>query len=155
MDILVFTVESERYALLARDVDQVVRSVAITDLPGAPIVVEGIIDVRGTIVPVLDIRRRFDLPQRAPVLSDLLIIASAGSRRVALRANASASIQQIDPDALLDRPEDTLRQSRYVAGLARLPDGMVVIHDLGGFLSEAESESLARALSDKEAQRVA
>lgn len=146
--------DSERYALPAGNVNQVVRSVAITDLPGAPIVVEGVIDVRGAIVPVLDLRRRFDLPERAPALSDLLIIASAGSRRVALRADGQASIEQID-EAALTRPDDSLRRSRYVAGLASLPDGMVVIHDLASFLSEAESESLAKALADKRSTPVA
>ena len=154
MNILVFAVDSERYALLARDVDQVVRSVAVTDLPGAPLVVEGLIDVRGTIVPVLDLRRRFGLPRREPTLNDLLIIASSGSRRVALRADGGASIQRIDP-ATLGRPDDSLKQSPYVAGLARLPDGIVVIHDLARFLSEAESESLAKALADNKSLRVA
>ena len=154
MDILVFTLDARRYALLACDVVQVVRSVAITELPGAPLVVEGVIDVRGDILPVLNLRRRFDLPKRPPGLSDLLIIAAAGSRRIAVRVDAHAGVQRIDP-AALSRTDDTLSQSRYVAGLARIPDGMVVIQDLASFLSEAESDSLARALADNQSQHVA
>lgn len=154
MDILVFAVDSDRYALLASAVEQILRSVAVTGLPGAPLVVEGVVDVRGTIVPVLDLRRRFGLPERPVSLSDLLIVASAGSRRVALRADGGAFIRKIDP-ASLGRADDSLTQSRYVAGLARLPDGMIVIHDLARFLSEAESESLAKALAKNESLRVA
>ncbi|HEU4748379.1 MAG TPA: chemotaxis protein CheW [Gemmatimonadaceae bacterium] len=154
MDILVFAVDTHRYALPARDVDQVVRAVTITPLPGAPLVVEGVIDVHGTLVPVLDLRRRFGLPAQAPALSDLLIIASAPSRRVALRVGDSASILKIDP-ASLDRSGESLTQSPWVAGLAKLSDGIVVIHDLALFLSESESESLAKALADKTPLRVA
>jgi purine-binding chemotaxis protein CheW len=154
MDILVFAVDSDRYALPASEVEQVLRSVAITELPGAPLVVEGVVDVRGTIVPVLNLRRRFGLPERPVTLSDLLIIASSGPRRVALRIDGEASIRKIDP-AALERASDSLAQSRYVAGLAKLPDGIIVIHDLARFLSEAESESLAKALADNDSLRVA
>ena len=154
MDILVFAVDSDRYALPASNVEQVLRSVAITDLPGAPLVVEGVVNVRGTIVPVLDLRCRFGLPERPVTLSDLLIVASAGSRRVAFRADAGATIRKIDP-ASFARTNDSLTQSRYVAGLAKLPDGIIVIHDLASFLSEAESESLAKALAENGSLRVA
>lgn len=154
MDILVFAVDAHRYALPARDIDQIVRAVAVTALPGAPLVIEGVIDVHGAIVPVLDLRRRFGLPERTTAVSDLLIIASSGSRRVAVRTDGNASIRQIDP-ASLGRTGDSLAQSRYVAGLAKLPDGIVVIHDLALFLSESESESLAKALAEKKALRVA
>ena len=154
MDILVFAVDTHRYALPARDVDQVVRAVTITPLPGTPVVVEGVIDVHGTLVPVLDVRRRFGLPAAPPALNDLLIIASAGARRVALRVGENASLQKIDP-TLLDRSGESLTQSRWVAGLAKLPDGIVVIHDFSLFLSESESEALARALADKNTLRVA
>jgi purine-binding chemotaxis protein CheW len=154
MDILVFAVDSDRYAIPASEVEQIVRSVAITELPGAPVVVEGVVDVRGTIVPVLDLRRRFGLPERPVTLSDLLIIASSGARRVALRTDGEASIRKIDPGAL-GQANDSLAQSRYVAGLAKLPDGIIVIHDLARFLSEAESESLAKALADNDSLRVA
>ena len=154
MDILVFAVDTHRYALPAPDVEQVVRAVAITSLPGTPLVVEGVIDVHGTLVPVLDLRRRFGLPATPPKLNDLLIIASAGARRVALRVDENASIQKIDPTSL-GRSGESLTQSPWVAGLAKLPDGIVVIHDLALFLSESESESLARALADKTALRVA
>jgi purine-binding chemotaxis protein CheW len=154
MDILVFAVEFDRYALRASDVEQVVRSVAITELPGAPLVVEGVVDLHGTIVPVLDLRRRFGLPQRPVSLSDLLIVVSTGSRRIALRTDGGASIRKIDP-AALGRAGDSLAQSRYVAGLAKLPDGIIIIHDLANFLSEAESDSLTKALDDDESLRVA
>lgn len=153
MDILVFAVDTQRYALPARDVEQVVRAVTITSLPGTPVVVEGVIDVHGSLVPVLDLRRRFGLPPKPPALTDLLIIASAGARRVALRVGENATVQKIDPSSL-GRGE-SLTQSPWVAGLAKLPDGIVVIHDLALFLSESESESLARALADKQALRVA
>jgi hypothetical protein len=59
LDIVVFEVGGQVYALPALDVHELIRAVAIVPLPRAPAIVEGIINLRGKIVPVLDIRSRF------------------------------------------------------------------------------------------------
>jgi CheW-like domain len=79
VEILVFEISGLRFALLASDVRELTRAVAIVPLPRAPRIVEGIINVRGSLVPVLDIRRRFHLAQRAASHMDHLILAWAGS----------------------------------------------------------------------------
>ena len=136
------------------DVERIVRSVAITNLPGSPAVVEGVIDVHGTLVPVLDLRRRFGLPAESVRLSDLLVITSSGSRRAAFRTGSEISIVEVDQGGV-ESSSDSFLQSRFVSGLVKLPDGLLVIHDLQAFLSEAESEMLEHALSEIEAERAA
>src|SRR5436309_14010618 len=65
-EVLIFEVGSQRYGLPAAGVRELVRAVTVTPLPRAPAIVEGVIDLRGTIVPVLDIRARFRLPAKPP-----------------------------------------------------------------------------------------
>ena len=96
LDVFLFEVAGQRYALRSLDVREVVRAVTMVPLPKAPPIVEGIIDVRGTVVPVLDIRTRFRLPAKPAAHTDHLIIAWAGHRLVALRADRALGLVQID-----------------------------------------------------------
>jgi len=153
LDILVFGLNASRYALPAASVTEVVRAVAITALPGAPRVVEGVVNFKGTLVPVLDVRMRFGLPPQPLAATDLLIIANSGTRFVALRCDGGASVRRVQRSEI-ETDGDALSRSRFVAGLARFPDGTVIIHDLAAFLSEAESAALERALSDESAVAV-
>ena len=148
LDILTFELDAKRYALRAGSVTEVVRAVAITTLPGAPRVVEGVINFRGTLVPVLDLRMRFGLSPQPLAATEILIIANSGRRFVSFRCDSGASVRRVQVSEI-ETGGDTLSRSRFVAGLAKFPDGTVIIHDLAAFLSEAESVELERALSDE------
>ena len=62
--IVVFTLDEQRYALHLLAVERVVRAVEVTALPEAPEIVLGVVNVKGRIVPVINVRRRFRLPER-------------------------------------------------------------------------------------------
>jgi purine-binding chemotaxis protein CheW len=146
VDVLVFHLSRQRYGLVGPDVQQVVRAVTIAPLPRAPAIVEGVINLRGALVPVLDIRTRFGLPAKKLAISDQLIVASAGTRLVALRVDGTLDFIAIDP-ALIEDPAPMLGQSGLIAGVAKLPDGLVLIHDLRAFLSTAEAQALDALVS--------
>lgn len=145
LDLLVFGVAHQRYALPATSVTEVVRAVTITELPGAPRVVEGVVNYKGALVPVLDLRLRFGLPAQPIDVSHLMILAHSGTRLVALRCDGGATVRHTEH--ALETIDDPLSASPFVAGLAKFTDGTVVIHDLAAFLSEAESNALDRALT--------
>jgi len=144
-EVLVFEVGGQRYALPTADVCELVRAVAITPVPGAPGVIEGVVDVRGRVLPVLDVRARFRLPAKALDPSDHFIVASAGTRGVILRVDRATHLALLD-EASVQPPQTLGPGAAYVAGVARLEDGLVLIHDLTTFLSSAEADSLDEAL---------
>src|SRR5690242_12083986 len=84
IQLVVFRLEAQRYALPLGVVERITRAVEVTPLPEAPDVVLGVIDVGGTVLPVLNIRRRFGLPEREIGLSDQFIISRTTERRVVL-----------------------------------------------------------------------
>jgi purine-binding chemotaxis protein CheW len=141
VDVLVFLLGRQRYGLIGADVHQVVRAVTIAPLPQAPAIVEGVINLRGALVPVLDIRTRIRPPAMPLAITDQLIVAAAGKRLVALRVDGTLDLIAIDP-ALIEDPSPLMARTDLVAGVAKLPDGLVLIHDLRAFLSEAEAEAL-------------
>src|SRR5437016_2215466 len=75
VDLVTFELGGQRYAILAADAVEVQRAVAVARLPRSPPIVEGVIDLRGALVPVLDVRSRFGLPPRPPVPADHLVFA--------------------------------------------------------------------------------
>jgi purine-binding chemotaxis protein CheW len=145
-EILFFEVGGQKYGLPTADVLELVRAVSITPLPNSPEIIEGVVDVRGRVLPVLDIRARFRLPARRLDPSEHFIVAEAGTRRVILRVDRATHLAMVDA-AEVQAPESLGPNAEYVAGVIRLDDGMVLIHDLATFLSAAESASIDEALT--------
>ncbi len=150
MEVLVFEVAGQRYGLAAADVQELVRAVSIVPLPKAPAIIEGVINLRGTVVPVLDIRTRFQLPSKAVEPTDHFIVAWAEERLVALRVDRATDLVQLDVTDVEDA-KGVVPGVEYVAWMAKLPDDLVLIHDLRTFLSRAESAVLQEALPVSEA----
>lgn len=146
MDVLTFELGPQRYAVPAPQVIEIVRAATITPLPKAPAIVEGAIDYRGAVVPVLDIRSRFRQPAKPLSISDQFIVARAGGRQIAIRVDRAAQFVTLAASDL--RSLQHLGQPDYVAGVATLPDGMIFIHDLETFLSAAEGVALDRSLAE-------
>ena len=143
--LVVFALDDGAYALRLATVEQVVRMVSVTPLPKAPAIVLGVVNVRGRIIPVFDVRRRFQQPAREIAVTDQLIIARTARRAVALAADTVIGIHEY-PDATVVEAERVLPGLEYVEGVVKLADGLVLIHDLEQFLSLDEEESLQRAL---------
>lgn len=143
--LLTFSLGHLRLALMADTVLEVVRAVAITPLPGAPEVVEGVVDYRGVLVGVVDPRDRFGLPA-APLAPDQhFLVARAGSRLVALRVDRALDVARVEAGAIRSA-EEAAPEAGYVAGVVRLADGLFVIHDLARFLDAREGRLLDEAI---------
>lgn len=143
--ILAFELSGGQLGLHAGQVQEVVRAAEVSRLPCAPDVVEGVVNYRGEIIPVLDIRRRFGLPAAPLDPSQHLIIARAGARTVALRVDRALDLLSLPRDAITRSPVD-LPGVDHVAGVAPLPDGALVIQDLERFLDLEEARQLDAAL---------
>jgi purine-binding chemotaxis protein CheW len=146
LDLLVFELGELRLALDLTVVREVALAVAITPLPGAPAVVEGIIDVRGEVVPVYDVRRRLGQPASPLHPDHRLVIAWTGERLAALRCDSTGRIETVAA-ADVDTSSPLMQGRRRIAGVARLPDGLALIQDLAKFLEDAEQAALENALS--------
>ena len=145
--LVVFTLDDCRYGLHLAAVERVVRIVDITPLPKAPAIVSGVVNVQGRVIPVVDVRSRFRLPEREPTLSDQLVIARTSRRPVALVADRVTDVVDV-PDQDVAAAETILPGMQYVEGVLKLADGMILIHDLGSFLSLEEAVSLDNAMEN-------
>ena len=115
--------------------------VEVTPLPKAPEIVLGVIDLQGTIIPVMSMRKRFGLPEPETSLSDQLIVADTATRSVALVVNSVAGVVERTAEEVT-HTEKIVPGAQYVEGMTRLEDGILFIHNLDRFLSKKEEQEL-------------
>ena len=150
MDILTFELDSRRHGFRVEQVVQVVQMVEISPLPGAPAVIEGVVNVRGSIVPVFDLRSRLGLPARAIDPAQHLVILASGTRSSAVRVDSAEDFVSIpDSDIAVSIADSGIGAAspRHVAGIAATADGTTIIYDLAAFLSQSEAEALDDAIA--------
>jgi purine-binding chemotaxis protein CheW len=150
MQFVVFRLDKQRYALPLTAVERVVRAVEVTPLPNAPPIVLGAIDFHGRVLPVLDVRRRFLLPERQVRHEDWFLLARLTRYTVVLAVDES--------EGVIERSDDDIVVSTRIApgldhfpGVVRLDDGLVLIHDLERFLSLDEARTLDDAMEQRPA----
>lgn len=132
-EILIFALDQQRYALPSLLVQELARAVEIIFVPGAPKELEGVIDYRGKIVPVLDLRRYLDLMPRAPQPTDCLIILRIDERFFAIRVDRALDVSLVDPA----KNEETL-VSQVGITVVHVQDGTVIVLNLVPLLTRVE-----------------
>jgi purine-binding chemotaxis protein CheW len=143
--ILVFRTEDRFHALLLDAVEKVEFSVEVVPLPDCPRIVLGVIDWRGTILPVLSMRQRLHLPEKSIDVDDRLIIARSSRRRFALLVEEIVRVASI-PDGDIAAAEELWPVKESIAGAVKIGSDIVLIHDLDSFLDETEESALEGAL---------
>lgn len=143
--LLVFQLDAQRYALPLSVVERVLRAAEVTPLPKAPAIVLGVVDVGGDVLPVLNTRRRFGLPEREIRPEDHFLVAKSEGRTVALTIDEPCGLEECPAEAMV--PESRFSHGLdHLEGVGRLPNGLVLIHDLQRFLSQEEARALDRMM---------
>lgn len=145
MNVLLVTVRGAKFGVPADKVVEIIRAVGLSPLPGAPAVISGVINVRGSITPVLDPAVRFGHAENPVRPEDNFVLIETPSRTIALRVESADELTEI-ADEDVRNASAISSTARRLAGVATLPDGLVVIYDPASFLDEAENEALAGAL---------
>jgi purine-binding chemotaxis protein CheW len=152
-----FMVGDDHYALDIMRIKEIIQPLPITRVPKAPPFVEGVIALRGAILPIIDMRKRFDLPP-TPLgrASKYLIVALEGlSQRagerwvVGLVVDGVKEVLRVPKEELRPAPPMAFGDSaRYFTGVCRHRDRIVMIVDLDAILSSTERISLAGLAQD-------
>ena len=142
-ELVVFALGERMVGVPASTVRELVRAVAVTELPGAPTGVVGVIDLRGTLIPVVDLSLRLGLTPRGIRASDQLLICDVTVGPLAVRADRVIELRTASSETVpLGAESDPI-----VRSLARTADGVIVIAELSAFLAEADVAALARMIA--------
>jgi purine-binding chemotaxis protein CheW len=143
--LVVFRLDAQRYAVPLIVVERIIRAVEVTPLPKAPAIVLGVIDVEGRVLPVLNIRRRFGLPDKDIRPKDQFLIAQTARRAVVLVIDEAQGVIE-RPSTEIVIPARIVPGLEQIQGVIKLGDGLALIHDLEKFLSLDEARSLDEAM---------
>jgi purine-binding chemotaxis protein CheW len=144
--LLTFRLDDQEYALDISNVVQVVRMVAITPVPKAPDVVEGVINLRGKVVPVINLRKRCGLANRPYGLNDHLLIAKMDGRVMGLIVDVVSEMLTV-PMSDLDFSSEIGSQMEYLSAVGRLGDRLLLVLDPGTILTFEDKKCLEVALA--------
>lgn len=133
-----------RIGFAASAVHEIARAVSITPLSGAPDIIEGVINLHGRIVPVVDVRRRLSMAAVANAPEQFLVVIEASHRLMAVRVDDVEDIVDIAA-ASLESPAQLSPVLERLTGISALSDGALLIYDADAFLTQAEGEALDRA----------
>jgi len=160
LHIITFWLAGQEYGLPITDVAQIVEMVTITKLPGVPPAVQGIINVRGRVVPVIDMRLRFELPFSPYHLHTPIILVEHDEWMLGLVADRVDEVLAVARQEIVDGAEilpDELGQAGersldFLLGVGKVGRRMIPIMDLKSILSTAEQRVLKKALRMSEVE---
>ena len=115
----------------------------ITPLPDAAKYVEGVINLRGKIVPIINLRTKFGLESKIDASQSRIIVVEAG-KTIGMIVDSVSEVLRI-PSDIIEAPPDIAVSgtSRYLTGIVKLPDRLISMLDVGELLGNASSEILA------------
>ena len=149
-----FIVGGEEFGISILRVQEIIRPMQITQVPHAPAYVEGIINLRGRIVPVVDLRQRFGFSNRENDSDTRILVLETEGQEVGFVADAVREVLQVNASTIEPAPQLVAPvEARYLRGVARLEDRLLILLDLEGVLSRGEAcvleEIQAEATSNK------
>lgn len=127
--LVVFGVADRRYALPLEQVVEVLRLVAVTPVPEAPPWVSGVVNLRGRLVPMVDLRPRMGLAPAEPDPAAVFLVAATARRTVAVLADSVGDVVTV-PAGAIERPDDATAADGLVSAVTRSPDGVVLMVNL-------------------------
>lgn len=141
--LVLFHLAGEIYAVDIHQVREIIRLPQITRVPRTPDFVEGVINLRGNVIPVLDLRKRFGLGEGEESADRRIIVVEMGERTIGMIVDAVSEVLRID-ETLIDPPSPYIVSvnTLYIEGIARLEPDLVILLNLEKVLTEDEKERL-------------
>jgi purine-binding chemotaxis protein CheW len=147
-EVLVFRLGGEEYGVDILKVQEIRGYDKVTPLPSAPGFLKGVVNLRGIIVPVLDLRVKFGLPEPTYDAFTVVIILRVSSRVIGIVVDAVSDVVALAADEVKPAPAlGALVDAAFLAGLATQGERMILLMDIERFLSARELDLLGESLA--------
>lgn len=147
------TLDGETFALPVDPIREILRISTITRVPHAPRPIRGVTNLRGRVIPVIDLRLRIDLPEGETTRSSRIIVVASRGRLLGLLVDAVHQVVHLDLDRIQSPPEDVMTvQSDYIRGVYHFDDDLLLLLDVDKALIIREPDVVAPAKSSAAAR---
>ncbi|MBV8047670.1 MAG: chemotaxis protein CheW [Paludibacterium sp.] len=138
-ELLVFTLGAEQYAIDILKVQEIRGYESVTRIAGAPAFIKGVINLRGSIVPIVDMRLKFELGDASYTPFTVVIILNVLGRTLGIVVDGVSDVIQLKPEAIRPAPEfGAAVDTAYIEGLMPVGEGMVIVLDIERLMSSAQ-----------------
>jgi purine-binding chemotaxis protein CheW len=133
--LVTFRLGNEEYGVDIKRVQEIIRATDVTPVPGAPRHVRGVINLRGKIIPVVDLRRRFGLPAVEESEDRRIVVVELGEKRLGMLVDSVSQVIKFSSSVMEEMPEEaTSAGENYIRGMGKLDDRLIFVLDLNGSL---------------------
>ncbi len=134
---LAFRIAKEDYAIAIAAVVEIVGIQTVTEVPDMPSYVRGVINLRGRVIPAIDVRRRFDMEAREYDARTCIVVVQLAGTTIGLIVDTVSEVLSIPSDAVTPPPAvNRGHQSRFVRGMGRVGDAVKIVLDLDKILEQ-------------------
>lgn len=136
LHLVTFHLETEEYGVEIGRVQEIIRVSHITGVPNAPDFIRGVINLRGKIIPVIDLRKRMDLPDTGLTKLSRIMVIEAGPKVLGLLVDRVSQVIRV-PLTAVDAAPDELEESRgFVRGIGKIESRLIMIMELDRVLAK-------------------
>lgn len=145
IQLVIFEVDKGEYGVNILDVQEIIRIPPITRVPRAPTFVEGVTNLRGQVLPVIDLRKRLGTYQRELGSTSRIVVVSNNTRRIGLIVDAVTEVARIPRSSIEPPPPEVLDvDSEFIDGVGKRGDRLLVLLRLDKVLSLKEEREFAQ-----------
>ena len=143
LQLVTFSIGEEEFGVDILSVQEIIRMMDITKVPRAPEFVEGVINLRGKVIPIIDLRRRFGLAPRDHDKHTRIIVIEINNMIVGFVVDSVSEVLRI-PASTVEPPPPVVSglESEYISGVGKLEDRLLILLDLNKLLSGEERDLL-------------
>jgi len=145
MQLVIFELANESYGIDIAVVESIIKMQAITQLPQTPVYVKGVTNLRGSVLPVIDLRTRFALAEEKETRQTRIIIVTMAGVKVGVVVDGVSEVLRVTDDLIEPLPPmvNTVN-SVFLKGIVRLEKRLIILLDLSKVLDIKEQEALAK-----------
>jgi len=144
VQVIVFKLGDERYGVDISQVREIIRPSQITRIPNAPDFVEGVINLRGQITTIVNLRKRFGMPPK-PIDNDTrIIVVEYNNAVIGMMVDTVNEVKYLPQKDIEALPSiiTSREEAKFLKGVGKLPDGLLILIDLNKVLNDGEVERI-------------
>ena len=148
MQLVSFRVAEEDYGIEITKVREIILMGPITRIPQTPDYVEGVINLRSTVIPIIDLRMRFGLPSQKTTDETRILVVNVDDKTIGVIVDSVDEVLRISRDQISPPPPTVASLGRdYLTGLVKLEDRLLILLDIDMFLSQEEQAVVEAAIT--------
>ncbi len=137
LQFVTFSLNNEEYAVDILNVQEINRITEITEVPNSPHYIEGVINLRGKVIPVLNLRKKFGFPERSLDDTSRIIIMEVNNITCGMIVDSVSEVLRI-PSSIIEPPPpmSSANNSRFIKGLAKLENRLIILLNIEKIIEE-------------------